>query len=357
MRSFRSWVNRWWKPWMAYGVGFLGFAWASVGFFNFYFKLGLPRWAFNQYSEIFVVVIYGIPLIIYLKDPYQKVRMAVMITLLFTFWYVVPTFWSFKVDWYGTNRPWRAGFPSWDVPGTWTHASLFAVGLLFGRRVKCGWMNTCVAIKETAGAPFRKMTVRGPLAWAMRRVRTLTGLTYVTYFVVLFLPSSKYTQAFFYWFWTSVIVAYFSSFLLVPLVGSRAWCRFLCPLMFGWTNVLGFFRLRVDTDRCNECGACEKVCDMGIPIVELSKKTAKIRTTECMGCGRCQTVCQQAAISYFDVRDYVREEVLHKSPRYLERPIPALARAAKRPPVPLAPCATGECPGASEPKRTGTQPR
>ena len=315
-------MNAWWRPWIAYSVGFAGFLWASLGFFNFSFGLGLPVWAFNRFSEVFVVVIYGVPLIFYLKDKYQKVRMATMVTLLFTFWYLVPTLWTIKVDWYGMNRPWEATFPSWDVPGTWTHASLFAVGLLFGRRVKCGWMNTCVAIKETAGAPFRKFTVRGPVAWALRRIRTVTGLVYVSYFVMLFLPSSRFTQAYFYWFWMAVIVTYFSSFVLVPFIGSRAWCRFLCPLMFGWTNVLGFFRLRVDTGRCNDCMACEKVCDMGIPIVAMSKKTPKIITPECMGCGRCQTVCQERAISFFDVRDFVRENVRGLPPRYLSYPIP-----------------------------------
>ena len=99
-------AKSWWKPWMGYVLAMLGFAWATVGFFNFYFGLGLPRLVFNQYSEVFVIVIYGVPTILLIKDKYQKKRLTVLVSLVFTFWYLVPTLWSFNVDLFGTNKPW-----------------------------------------------------------------------------------------------------------------------------------------------------------------------------------------------------------------------------------------------------------
>ena len=301
---------------MGYTLAMIGFLWATVGFFNMMFGWGLPRLVFNQHSEVFVIVIYGVPTIFLIKDRYQKIRLTVLVSLVFTFWYAVPMLWHFHVDLFGSNRPWKAGFPSWDVPGTWTNLGLFIVALLFGRRVKCGWMNTCVAIKETAGAPFRKLTRRGMTYHRLSRIKLFTGAIYLSYFVVLFMPDSAFTRAYFYWFWTIMIVVYFGSLFLSPLLGNRVWCRWLCPILFGWANLIGFYRLRVDRERCTECGACEQVCDFGLPIRALSKKNPMIRTTECMGCGRCRTACSKDAISYYDVRDFVRERVLKKEPRY-----------------------------------------
>ena len=73
--------------------------------------------------------------------------------------------------------------------------------------------------------------------------------------------------------------------------------------MLGWANVIGFFRIAVDKNKCNRCGICEKRCDFGLPIIALSDSNPIIRTTECMGCGRCRSACPQKAISYIDVRN------------------------------------------------------
>ncbi|MDJ0765763.1 MAG: 4Fe-4S binding protein [Myxococcota bacterium] len=312
-------IRAWWRPWMGYVLAMIGFSWATVGFFNVYFSWGLPRAVFNQHSEIFVIAIYGVPTILLIKDPYQKRRLAVLVTLVFTFWYLVPTLWPFEVDAFGSNRPWAATFPGFDVPGTWTNLGLFVAALLFGRRIKCGWMNTCVAIKETAGAPFRKHTKRGTDWFKLRRIKLLTGAIYLSYFAVLFMPDSAFTRAYFYWFWTIMITVYFGSLFLAPIFGARTWCRWLCPILFGWANVLGFYRLRVDKDRCTSCGKCEQVCDFGLPIRALAEKNPMIRTTECMGCGRCRTACGKDAISYYDVRDFVREKILGQDPAYKSR--------------------------------------
>ena len=301
-------LQPWWRPWTGPLLGLLGFAYATIGFFNVWFGWGLSTRYFNQHNEIVVIVVYGLALLPAIRERYQQVRMAVMVSLLFTFWYLIPTYWPFNVDLFGA----RTGntFPSWDVPGTWTNLALFGAALLFGRRVKCGWMNTCVALKETAGAPFRCRTVRGPTAHKLRRLKLLTGSTYLCYFVAINLPASSAREAFLRLFWSAVVVVYFGSLYLSPLWGNRVWCRFICPIFFGWANVIGFFRLRVDRSRCNDCGACEKVCDFGLPIRALSRKSPKIRTTECMGCGRCRSICSKNAISYYDVRHYLLERVV-----------------------------------------------
>jgi polyferredoxin len=284
-----------------------------VGYFNIHFRLGLPELFFNKHTEIAVIVLYGIPRILMTRDPFQRKRLAVMVGLVFTVWYLIPTLWPVTVDWFGFNRPWAATFPSFDVPGTWTMVALTVAGLLFGRRVKCGWMNTCVAMRETAGAPFRGATKRGVEWHQWRYLKALTGVLFFSYFAVIFLPPSRFTELYFYWFWTILVVGYFASLFLSPWLGSRAWCRWVCPI-FGWVNTLGFYRLCVDRAKCTECGTCEKVCDFGVPIRELSKRNPQIRTSECMGCGRCRSACPRQAISYRDVRDYLREKLAKTRP-------------------------------------------
>jgi len=304
-----SWVRPWWRPWMGYILAMIGFLWATAGFFNFYFKLGLPELIFNRFSEIFVIAIYGVPVIIISREKYQRFRLTLMVSLLVTFWYIIPVYFPFNVNLFGL---YRTDFPSLDMPGSLTNILLLILGLLFGRRVKCGWMNTCVAIKETAGAPFRRFTAREPKFFNRSKIKIITSIPFLICFILIFTPAGEYKSIYLYWFWTVVIVIYFGALFLSPIFGPRVWCRWMCPLLFGWVNVLGFFRLRVDKNKCTECGACEKRCDMGVPIVLMSKKNPSIKTTECIGCGRCRDECKNDAIRFYDVRDFIKEKLLKK---------------------------------------------
>lgn len=304
-----------WKPWMGYTIAMIGFLYATVGFFNFYFKWGLPEQFFNQYSEIFAIVIYGIPTALLTRDPYQRRRLIIMVSLVFTVWYIIPVYFPFNVNFFGLGP---TDFPSIEMPGSWTYLVLFLLALLFGRRVKCGWMNTCVGLKETAGAPFRKHTIQGPDVYKYSRIKFVTAFFYLLYFIFLFTPAGTYKQVYFYWFWTIIVVVYFGGLFLSPLVGPRAWCRFFCPFLFGWANIVGFFRIKVDRNLCTDCGICEKSCDMGVPVMHLSKKNESIKTTECMGCGRCRSNCPKDAIELRDVRHFVKDLVAKKKEKSAE---------------------------------------
>ncbi|MGN1370642.1 MAG: redoxin family protein [Aristaeellaceae bacterium] len=69
----------------------------------------------------------------------------------------------------------------------------------------------------------------------------------------------------------------------------RAFCRFLCPLgaiygLFARLSVLG---VRVEANRCTDCGRCVATCRMDV---------RRVGDHECIHCGECIDVCPTKAI-------------------------------------------------------------
>lgn len=91
-------------------------------------------------------------------------------------------------------------------------------------------------------------------------------------------------------FWWKLIVLIV--LLLLSLMISRPFCRYLCPLglLYGACNRVALVELTFDADACVYCGKCREVCPMGIDPV-----TAH-RSIECIRCGRCRNVCPTNAL-------------------------------------------------------------
>lgn len=72
----------------------------------------------------------------------------------------------------------------------------------------------------------------------------------------------------------------------------RPFCRYLCPLgaLYGYFNRISLYRIRVDSDSCNNCGACTRQCPMAVQVPEDGN------TAECIRCGECAAVCPTGAI-------------------------------------------------------------
>ncbi|MHC4395680.1 MAG: 4Fe-4S binding protein [Planctomycetota bacterium] len=66
----------------------------------------------------------------------------------------------------------------------------------------------------------------------------------------------------------------------------RPWCRLFCPLgaIFGLFNRISAFFLRFDTDKCNDCRQCHKLCEYGIEPDETPNDSRCIRCLECTNC-------------------------------------------------------------------------
>jgi len=84
-----------------------------------------------------------------------------------------------------------------------------------------------------------------------------------------------------------------------PLLGSRAWCRFGCPM----AAILGFqqrlfskFRITTNGGQCISCGNCSTYCEMGIDVRAYAQKGENIVRSSCVGCGICSAVCPRGVL-------------------------------------------------------------
>ncbi len=84
-----------------------------------------------------------------------------------------------------------------------------------------------------------------------------------------------------------------------PLMGSRVWCRFGCPM----AAILGlqqkfFSRFRITTNggQCISCGNCSTYCEMGIDVRAYAQKGQNIVRASCVGCGVCSAVCPRGVL-------------------------------------------------------------
>ena len=78
------------------------------------------------------------------------------------------------------------------------------------------------------------------------------------------------------------------------------------------TSRFSLLKIGGDAAKCNDCGACVKMCPMDIRIPEYIQAGQRVLSTECSLCQTCITVCAKDALKLsfgFDVggKDLLRE--------------------------------------------------
>ena len=91
-------------------------------------------------------------------------------------------------------------------------------------------------------------------------------------------------------FWWKVGVL--AAVLLLSLLISRPFCRYVCPLgaIYGLFNRIALVHLDYDEPTCVHCGKCETVCPMGIDPIK------QFNSVECIRCGRCARACPKGSL-------------------------------------------------------------
>lgn len=72
----------------------------------------------------------------------------------------------------------------------------------------------------------------------------------------------------------------------------RFFCKLLCPLgaIYGLCNKISLYRLKVNQEKCVNCGECARVCPMNVNPLE------NPNSAECIRCGKCAHGCPVKAI-------------------------------------------------------------
>lgn len=179
----------------------------------------------------------------------------------------------------------------------------------FGKRWYCSWVCGCGGLAETAGDPFRHLSDKSLGAWKIERWMIHSVLVFVVLTTAMLWINSATgggilgdaSQGFSktYGF---LIGAVFSGVVGVgfyPIMGSRVWCRFGCPM----AAILGmqqrfFSRFRITTNggQCISCGNCSAYCEMGIDVRWYAQRGQNIIRSSCVGCGVCATVCPRGVL-------------------------------------------------------------
>lgn len=93
-----------------------------------------------------------------------------------------------------------------------------------------------------------------------------------------------------------IIGAIFIGIVSLNMTRERFWCRYICPLgaLLGLASRWNLFKLKIDKDRCIECGLCTIHCQtQAYPY-----PNEDWRSSECVYCFTCSAICPTNAISF-----------------------------------------------------------
>ncbi|NUM80947.1 4Fe-4S binding protein [bacterium] len=185
-----------------------------------------------------------------------------------------------------------------------------ALTYFFGKRWYCSWVCGCGGLAETLGDPYRHLSDKSLWSWKIERYLIYSVLVFVVMTTLLLWINSA-TQGAMFGTWSQnfssvygfYIGALFSGVIGVgfyPLMGSRVWCRFGCPM----AAILGLlqkywsrFRITTNGGQCISCGNCSTYCEMGIDVRAYAMKGQNIIRASCVGCGICSAVCPRGVLN------------------------------------------------------------
>ena len=180
-------------------------------------------------------------------------------------------------------------------------------------------MCGCGGLAETAGDSYRHLSSKSRKSWKFEKIsiHTVLALALITTSLVIINWGTHYTNSSGEWItdhatldfvalkvqgsYQFIVVAMLSGVLgvgLYPLMGSRVWCRFFCPLaaILGIFQKFGRFRITVKDDMCISCGNCSTYCEMGIDVRAYAQSNRDFKRASCVGCGICAHVCPRGVL-------------------------------------------------------------
>jgi polyferredoxin len=180
-----------------------------------------------------------------------------------------------------------------------------------GKRWYCSWICGCGGLAETTGDNFRQNGPKGTVAWKIERnsihavlvlVTIMTSVTLYGYFAGTDEMAGLSIYTHFqkpYGFFIGALFSGVAGVGFYPLLGTRIWCRFGCPMVAYMGIIQRFksrFRITTNGGQCISCGNCTTYCEMGIDVRAYAQKQQNIVRASCVGCGVCANVCPRGVL-------------------------------------------------------------
>ncbi|MEM8907454.1 MAG: 4Fe-4S dicluster domain-containing protein, partial [Bacteroidota bacterium] len=209
---------------------------------------------------------------------------------------------------------------AWQIERWWIHlglvfATVMTVAVLFSYFSAKGdlWISKPVflGILFLMGLAVAGIVVRNRSSIAKSHARLpniLLGIVAIILVLVLIAFFTGSWHPFFidggtlrsaYGFWVGAAFSGVVGVGFYPILGSRVWCRFGCPM----AALLGiqqkfFSRFRITTNggQCISCGNCSTYCEMGIDVRSYAQKGQNVVRASCVGCGICAAVCPRGVL-------------------------------------------------------------
>ncbi len=296
-------------------------------------KKPADQWFLYGSFYTLAVLIMGIRMIIYKyrHNRYHQIRTISIMFFQLGFAYLIPLvlkslnqpeyylsyFWPLKIDYFLPAtidslmaHPGGLGFFFVFWGAVMSFIATPVLTYFLGKRWYCSWVCGCGGLANTLGDPFRHLSDKSLRAWKIERWLIYSVLLFAVATTLLLWINSLSggqilgeTSQIFYRTYGFVIGALFSGVIGVgfyPILGSRVWCRFGCPM----AAILGilqkyFSRFRITTNgsQCISCGNCSTYCEMGIDVRWYAQREQNIIRASCVGCGVCAAVCPRGALS------------------------------------------------------------
>jgi ferredoxin-type protein NapH len=173
-------------------------------------------------------------------------------------------------------------------------------GTLFFGRGWCGWACWTAMILDLF--PWRQpKTGRFKRYEAVRYLHFVLSLLLVLLFWYVLEEREIYSKSLNELMWlTAGNIFYYSTGIILAfwLKDNRAFCKYLCPIpvLQKVGSRFSLLKIKIDTDKCTNCGICEKNCPMDIKLLEYKQKGTRVLSTECIMCVSCISCCPHQAV-------------------------------------------------------------